>query len=70
MRAVNPAMTPADAPRTTVTAPFRWTERDADWRPRYNRVDPADRERLLALGEARRRRQAANAAAATAGKDS
>jgi hypothetical protein len=52
----------ADTPRTTITAPFRWTPSDPGWRARYNRVDPADRERLLALGDARRRQQAANAA--------
>ena len=48
----------ARAPRTTVTAPFRWKDDDPDWRARYGRFDPADRERLLALGEERRRRRA------------
>jgi hypothetical protein len=46
----------APGPRTTVRAPFHW--KDNDWRARYGRVDPADRERLLALGEERRRRRA------------
>ncbi|HUS96526.1 MAG TPA: hypothetical protein VMX97_07300 [Hyphomicrobiaceae bacterium] len=45
----------AEAPRLTVRAPFDWIG-DSDWRQRYNRVTPADRERLLALGEARRLR--------------
>jgi hypothetical protein len=43
----------ADGPRATARAPFTWRA-DAGWRQRYNRVDPADRERLLALGDARR----------------
>jgi hypothetical protein len=47
----------AATPRTTITAPFAWPS-DDDWRPRYGRVDPAERERLLAIGDARRRRQA------------
>jgi D-proline reductase (dithiol) PrdB len=47
----------AIAPRTTVRAPFEWPD-GADWRPRYARVEPDDRERLLELGNARRRRQA------------
>ncbi|MBV8166102.1 MAG: hypothetical protein JO021_04865 [Alphaproteobacteria bacterium] len=56
----------ATAPRTTVQSPFAWTTEDPAWRDRYNRVRPEDRERLLALGEARRRRQAADAALAKA----
>ena len=48
----------AERPRTTLRAPFDWTEEGASWRPRYGRVDPAERERLLALGEERRRRWA------------
>ena len=47
----------AEGPRTTVTAPYRWKDEDPDWRARYDRVDPADRERLLAVGEQRRRRR-------------
>ena len=54
----------ADGPGITVEAPFAWTE--DDWRPRYGRVDPAQRERLLALGEERRRRQQSKRAPATA----
>jgi hypothetical protein len=48
----------AKAPRTTVKAPFSWKEDGAVWRARYGRVDPADKERLLKLGEERRRQQA------------
>jgi D-proline reductase (dithiol) PrdB len=43
------------APRTTVRSPFDWKP-DPDWRQRYNRVEPEDRARLLALGDARRAR--------------
>lgn len=46
----------ATVPRTTVQTPFRWSEDDA-WKDRYARVDPAESERLKALGEERRRRQ-------------
>ena len=45
----------ARVPRTTICAPFEW-KADPNWRERYNRVMPADRERLLAIGDARRRR--------------
>ena len=48
----------ANAPRTTVTAPFAWKD-DPGWRARYGRVDPAERDRLRATGQARRKRQAA-----------
>ena len=48
----------AEGPRTTVKAPFAWKEEGAVWRARYGRVDLADRERLLKLGEERRLRQA------------
>ena len=44
----------ARSARTTESAPFAWKD-DPDWRQRYNRVTPADRERLLAIGDARRR---------------
>lgn len=53
----------AHAPRTTVRAPYSWKESDPDWRSRYGRVDPDDRERLLALGEERRQQRAARSAA-------
>jgi D-proline reductase (dithiol) PrdB len=45
----------ATAPRTTVRSPFEWGG-DPGWRERYNRVsdDPAERERLLRIGDARR----------------
>ena len=46
----------APGPRTTAKAPFAWKEEGALWRPRYGRVDRAERERLRALGEERRQR--------------
>jgi hypothetical protein len=46
----------ASGPRTTVASRFTWKD-DPGWRERYGRVDPAERERLIAVGEARRRRQ-------------
>jgi D-proline reductase (dithiol) PrdB len=46
----------ASAPRTTVAAGIPWKD-DPGWRARYGRVDPAERDRLMALGEARRQRQ-------------
>jgi hypothetical protein len=52
----------AQAARTTVKAPYGWKDDDPDWRTRYDRVDPADRERLLALGEERRRHRVERAA--------
>ncbi|MBS0526909.1 MAG: hypothetical protein JSS04_24995 [Proteobacteria bacterium] len=54
----------AAGPRTTVKAPFTWKESDPGWRARYGRVDPAERARLLALGEERRRQKAEAKAAA------
>ena len=48
----------AQAPRTTVHAPFEWPNGHA-WRASYSRVDDANREALAALGEERRRKQAA-----------
>jgi hypothetical protein len=53
------------APRTTVRSPFAWNEEGVVWRARYGRVDPADRERLLKLGDERRRRQTDAKQAAT-----
>ena len=47
----------ATAPRTTAVAPFAWKD-DPGWRERYGRVDPAERERLLAIGDERRRARA------------
>ena len=49
----------ATGPRTTATAPFAWKEPGAAWRPRYGRIDPAELDRLRALGDERRRRQQA-----------
>lgn len=54
----------ANAPRTTVKAPFAWWEDGAAWRSRYGRVTPADRERLLKLADERRRKQAESKQAA------
>lgn len=48
----------AKAPRTTVSSPFAWKEEGSLWRGRYGRVDTADKERLLKLGDERRLRQA------------
>lgn len=47
----------ATAPRTTVRSPFEWKPNDLEWRERYSRVRPEDREKLLAIGEERRRKQ-------------
>ncbi len=49
----------AEGPRTTVKSPYTWDEDGLIWRARYGRVDPADKERLMGLGEKRRRHQAA-----------
>jgi hypothetical protein len=54
----------AAGPRTTDKAPFAWKASDPGWRARYGRVDPAEQERLLALGEERRRQKAKAKAAA------
>jgi hypothetical protein len=43
----------ATLPRTSVQAPFVWSE-DVAWKERYARVDPAQGENLRELGEARR----------------
>lgn len=53
----------ARSPRTMVRAPYGWKEDDPDWRSRYGRVNAAERERLLALGEERRRQRAERATA-------
>ena len=45
----------ASGPRTTVRAPVRWKD-DPGWRERYSRVDAAERERFLQLGDERRKR--------------
>jgi hypothetical protein len=49
----------ASVPRTTVASPFTWREDAAAWRLRYGRVDPAELDRLRALGDERRRQQQA-----------
>jgi D-proline reductase (dithiol) PrdB len=46
----------ATLPRTSVQTPFIWSEDDS-WKENYSRVDPAQREQLLALGDARRELQ-------------
>jgi D-proline reductase (dithiol) PrdB len=43
----------ATCARTTVQAPFIWSE-DCSWKERYGRVDPSRAEELRRLGEARR----------------
>jgi hypothetical protein len=43
----------ATVPRTTVQAPFIWSE-DPSWRERYARIDPNQAEKLRKAGEARR----------------
>ena len=48
----------AKMPRTTVKAPFSWKEDGVVWRARYGRVELTEKERLLNLGEERRRQQA------------
>jgi D-proline reductase (dithiol) PrdB len=47
----------APGPRTTVHAPFA-RKNDPAWRDRYGRIDPAEREHLLKLGDERRQRRA------------
>jgi len=46
----------APGPRTTLVSPFAWKD-DPGWRARYGRIDPAERDRLIARGEKRRQRQ-------------
>ncbi len=43
----------ATCPRTTVQAPFIWSE-DSSWRESYARIDPSQAENLRRLGETRR----------------
>ncbi len=43
-------------PRTTVQAPFVWSE-DVAWKERYARIDPAAAEALRRAGETRRATQ-------------
>ena len=43
----------ATAPRTTVQAPFLWSE-DPSWKERYARIDPSQAENLRRAGEGRR----------------
>ena len=47
----------ARVPRTTEKAPYQWWD-TGNWRARYSRVEPRDRDRLLALGDQRRITQA------------
>ncbi len=46
----------ASSARTTVVSPFKWKD-DPAWRERYGRVSAAERDRLIAVGEERRKRQ-------------
>jgi D-proline reductase (dithiol) PrdB len=46
----------ATGPTTTVRSPFEWKAEDPEWRERYNRIRPEDRDKLLAIGDVRRRR--------------
>ena len=46
----------ARLPRTTVQAPFLWSEDDS-WKERYARVDAEQAAKLEAAGDARRARQ-------------
>ncbi len=48
----------ASGPRTTVVSPFAWKD-DPGWRDRYGRVDPAELDRLIAIGEERRKHREA-----------
>ena len=48
----------ASGRRTTVVSPIEWKD-DPGWRERYGRVNAAERERLIAVGEERRKRQEA-----------
>ena len=48
----------ADAPRSVVTAPFRWRD-DPGWRDRYGHIDPIEMEKLRKAGEERRKKQEA-----------
>lgn len=52
----------ATEPRTTVRSPFEWHGGEG-WRERYNRVsdDPAERERLLRIGDERRKKRGQDA---------
>ena len=43
----------ATAPRTTVQAPFLWSD-DPSWKERYARIDPSQVENLRRAGEGRR----------------
>jgi D-proline reductase (dithiol) PrdB len=49
----------APGARTTVVSPFKWKDDDPDWRERYGRVSEAERDKLIAAGEARRKQRAA-----------
>ena len=47
----------ATVPRTTAKAPYQWWDA-GNWRARYSRVEPHDRDRLQGLGDQRRVTQA------------
>ena len=48
----------ADAPRTTIQTPFTWSD-NLDWKDNYMRVDDSNRQKLLGMGEHRRKAQTA-----------
>ncbi|MFV0299228.1 MAG: hypothetical protein ACK5JT_24260 [Hyphomicrobiaceae bacterium] len=47
----------ATGPQTTVRSPFEWEKDVSIWRERYNQVSPENREKLLAIGDARRKKR-------------
>jgi glycine/betaine/sarcosine/D-proline reductase family selenoprotein B len=57
MRLALKVLETATGPRTTVKSPCEWKADDLNWRERYSRVRPEDREKLLAIGDERRRKQ-------------
>ena len=58
MRLAFDMLATADAPRTVMTAPFRWRD-DPDWRGRYGHIDPVEIAKLREAGEERRKKQEA-----------
>jgi D-proline reductase (dithiol) PrdB len=48
----------ASTPRTTVQTPFTWSD-NLDWKDNYMRVDDSNRQKLLGMGEHRRKAQTA-----------
>lgn len=46
----------ATGPCTTVRSRFEWKVEDPEWHERYNRIHPRNRQRLLVIGDPKRRR--------------